>query len=130
MPGPRNISSAGTLSRISLDIFRTRKNAMKLKSFATVAFILIPSLAYAAGGGGTGISNAGNGDPSGANSDVSNGNTPVGPANSASDRAGKSGNSGSMGASGTGDTDVPATMGASKEMKRQTREPAEGSVSA
>jgi hypothetical protein len=96
---------------------------MKLKSFATAAFILIPSLAYAAGGGGTGISNAGNGDPSGANSDASNANTPVGPANSASDRAGKSSNSGSMGASGTGDTNVPATMGASKEMKRQSGEP-------
>jgi hypothetical protein len=119
MPGPRNISSAGSLSRMSLDIFRTRKNAMKLKSFATVAFILIPSLAYSAGGGGTGISNAGNGGPSGANSDASNANTPVGPANSASNRTGKSG---SLGASGTGDTDVP-TMGASKEMKRQTREP-------
>jgi hypothetical protein len=52
-----------------------------------------------------------------------NGNTPVGPANSASDRAGKSGNSGSMGASGTGDADVPATKGASEEMKRQTGEP-------
>jgi hypothetical protein len=95
---------------------------MKLKSFAAVALILIPSLAFAAGGG-TGISNAGNGDPSGANSDASNANTPVGPANSASDRAaGKSGDSGSMGASGTGDTDVPATMGASKEM-RQNGEP-------
>jgi hypothetical protein len=111
------------LSLISLDISRTRKNAMKLKSFATVAFIFIPSLAYAAGGGGTGISNAGNGDPSGANSDSSNGNTPVGPANSATDRAGKRGNSDSMGASGKGDTDVPATMGASKEMKRQSGEP-------
>jgi hypothetical protein len=55
---------------------------MKLKSFATVAITLIPSLAFAAGGGGgTGISNAGNGGPSGANSDVSNGNTPPGPAN-------------------------------------------------
>jgi hypothetical protein len=52
----------------------------------------------------------------------SNANTPVGRANSASDRAGKSGNSGSTGASGTGDTDVPA-MGASKEMKRQSGEP-------
>jgi hypothetical protein len=109
------------LSRVFLDISRTRKNAMKLKSVATVAFILIPSLACAAGG--TGVSNAGKGSPSGANSDASNGNTPVGPANSASDRAGKSGNSGSMGASGTGDTDVPATMGASKEMKRQSVEP-------
>src|SRR5258708_19322702 len=95
-----NSDAGPLLSRISLDIFRTRKNAMKLKSFATVAFILIPSLAYAAGGGGTGISNAGNGDPSGANSDVSNGNTPVGPPNSASDRAGKSGNSRSIDASG------------------------------
>jgi hypothetical protein len=87
---------------------------MKLKSFATVALILIPSLAYAAGGGGTGISNAGNGDPSGANSDSSNGNTQVGPAgsnggNSASDRA------------GTGNTNVPATMDTSKE--RQNGEP-------
>jgi hypothetical protein len=81
---------------------------MKLKSFATVALILIPSLAFAAGGGGTGISNAGNGGPSGANSDVSNGNTPPGPANAYF---------------GTGNTDVPATRGASKEMKRHNGEP-------
>jgi hypothetical protein len=126
--GARNISSGvyvvGHLSRH----LQNSENAMKLRSFATVAFILIPSLAYAAGGGGTGISNAGNGDPSGANSDASNGNTPVGPAganvgNSATDRAGKSGTSGSMGTSGTGNTDVPATMGTSKEMKRQNGEP-------
>ena len=51
---------------------------MTLKSFATVAVILIPSLAFAAGGGGgTGGSNAGNGSPGGANGDASNGNTPV-----------------------------------------------------
>jgi hypothetical protein len=81
---------------------------MKLKSFATVALILVPSLAFAAGGGGTGISNGGNGSPSGANSDVSNGNTPPGPANAYF---------------GTGNADVPATMGASKEMKRQSGEP-------
>jgi hypothetical protein len=81
---------------------------MKLRSFATVAFILIPSLAYAAGGGATGISNGGNGSPSGANSDVSNGNTPPGPANAYF---------------GTGNTDVPATRGALKEMKRQSGEP-------
>jgi hypothetical protein len=113
--------AADTLSRIFLMHLQTRKNAMTLKSFATVAFILIPSLAYAAGGGGTGISNAGNGGPSGANSDASNANTPVGPASSASDRA--AGKSGSSGASGTGDTDAPAMMGASKEMKRQNGQP-------
>jgi hypothetical protein len=85
------------------------KNAMKLSSFATVALILIPSLAYAAGGGGgTGENNAGNGAPGGANADVSNGNTPPGPANgyygnSASDRAG--------------------SMSPSKEMKRQNEKP-------
>jgi hypothetical protein len=84
------------------------EKAMKLRSFATVAFILIPSLAYAAGGGATGISNGGNGSPSGANSDVSNGNTPPGPANAYF---------------GTGNTDVPATTGALKEMKRQSGEP-------
>jgi hypothetical protein len=81
---------------------------MKLKSFAAVALILIPSSAFAAGGGGTGISNGGNGSPGGANSDVSNGNTPPGPANAYF---------------GTGNTDVPATTGASKEMKRQNGEP-------
>ena len=81
---------------------------MTLKSFATVALILIPSLAFAAGGGGTGISNGGNGSPSGANSDVSNGNTPPGPANAYF---------------GTGNTDVPATRGASKEMKRHNGKP-------
>jgi hypothetical protein len=81
---------------------------MILKSFATVALILIPSLAFAAGGGATGISNGGNGGPAGANSDASNGNTPPGPANAFF---------------GTGNTDVPATMGASKELKRQNGEP-------
>ena len=81
---------------------------MKLKSFATVAVILIPGLAFAAGGGGTGISNGGNGSPSGANSDVSNGNTPPGPANAYF---------------GTGNTDLPATRGASKEMKRPNGKP-------
>jgi hypothetical protein len=84
------------------------EKAMKLRPFATVAFILIPSLAYAAGGGATGISNGGNGSPSGANSDVSNGNTPPGPANAYF---------------GTGNTDVPAERGALKEMKRQSGEP-------
>ncbi len=54
---------------------------MTLKSFAAVALILVPSLAFAAGGGGTGISNGGNGSPGGANSDVSNGNTPPSAAN-------------------------------------------------
>ena len=83
-------------------------NAMTLKSFATVALILIPSLAFAAGGGGTGISNGGNGSPSCANSDVSNGNTPPGPANAYF---------------GTGNSDVPATRGALKEIKRQGGEP-------
>jgi hypothetical protein len=81
---------------------------MTLKSVATVALVLIPSLAFAAGGGGTGISNGGNGSPGGANSDASNGNTPPGPANAYF---------------GTGNTQVPATMGASKEMKRQNGEP-------
>jgi len=81
---------------------------MKLKSLAAVAFILIPSSAFAAGGGGTGISNGGNGSQGGANSDVSNGNTPPGPANAYFK---------------TGNTDVPATRGASKEMKRQNGEP-------
>jgi hypothetical protein len=84
---------------------------MTLKAFATAALILIPSLAFAAGGGGTGVSNAGNGGPSGANSDVSNGNTPAGPANAYF---------------GTGNTDVPATRGASKEMKRHSGEPQKG----
>ncbi len=82
---------------------------MSLKSFATVALILIPSLAFAGGGGGgTGISNGGNGSPSGANSDVSNGNTPPGPAN---------------GYFGTRNTDVSATRGASKAMKHEYGEP-------
>jgi hypothetical protein len=81
---------------------------MTLKSFGTVALILIPSLAFAAGGGGTGTSNGGNGSPSGANSDVSNGNTPPGPANAYF---------------GTGNTDMPATTGASKEMKRHSGKP-------
>jgi hypothetical protein len=83
-------------------------NAMTLKSFATVALLLIPSVAFAAGGGGTGISNGGNGSPSGANSDVSNGNTPPGPANAYF---------------GTGNSDLPSTRGSSKEMKRQSWEP-------
>jgi hypothetical protein len=81
---------------------------MKLKSFARVALVLFPSFAFAAGGGGTGASNAGNGGASGANSDVSNGNTPPGPAN---------------GYFGTRNADAPATMGATEELKRQTREP-------
>jgi hypothetical protein len=81
---------------------------MVLKSFAAVALILIPTLAYAAGGGGTGISNGGNGGLGGANSDASNGNTPPGQANAYF---------------GTGNTEVPATIGASKAMKRQTGEP-------
>jgi hypothetical protein len=81
---------------------------MTLKSFATVALILIPGLAYAAGGGGTGISNGGNRSPGGANGDVSNGNTPPGPANAYF---------------GTGNTDMPATRGASKEMKRPNGKP-------
>jgi hypothetical protein len=76
---------------------------MTLKSFAAVALVLIPSSAFAAGGGGTGISNGGNGAPGGANSDASNGNTPPGPANAYF---------------GTGDKELPATMGASKELKR------------
>ena len=81
---------------------------MTLKSLATVALILIPSLAFAAGGGGTGISNGGNGSPSGANSDVSNGNTPPGPANAYF---------------GTRNTDVLATRGASKEIRRHNGKP-------
>jgi hypothetical protein len=81
---------------------------MTLKSFATLAIVLIPSLAFAAGGGGTGISNSGNGGPGGAHSDASNGNTPPGPANAYF---------------GAGNTEVPATMGTSKEMKRQNGEP-------
>jgi hypothetical protein len=81
---------------------------MKLKSLAAVALILIPSSAFAAGGGGTGISNGGNGSPGGANSDVSNGNAPPGPANAYF---------------GTANTEAPATMGASKEMKRQNGKP-------
>jgi hypothetical protein len=93
--------------------FENLENAMTLKSFATVALILIPSFAFAAGGGGTGISNAGNGSPSGANSDASDGNTPVPPEggnveNSRNHSSGTSGNSGSM--------------GASHEMKRQNGE--------
>jgi hypothetical protein len=84
------------------------ENAMKLRSYAAVALILIPSSAFAAGGGGTGISNGGNGSPGGANSDVSNGNTPPGPANAYF---------------GTGNTEAPATMGASKKMKRLDAEP-------
>jgi hypothetical protein len=81
---------------------------MTLKSFAAVALILVPSLAFAAGGGGTGISNGGNGSPGGANSDVSNGNTPPGPANAYF---------------GTGNPEAPATTGASKDTKRQDGEP-------
>jgi hypothetical protein len=81
---------------------------MTLKSFATVMLILIPSLAFAAGGGGTGISSSGNGGPGGANSDASNGNTPPGPANAYF---------------GTDNRGVPSTMGASKEMKRQNEKP-------
>ena len=82
---------------------------MTLKFFATAALILIPSLAFAAGGGGgTGISNGGNGSPGGANSDVSNGNTPPGPAN---------------GYFGAGNPDAPATRGATKEMKHHTGQP-------
>jgi hypothetical protein len=86
---------------------------MTLKSFATVALILIPGLALAAGGGGTGISNGGNGSPGGANSDVSNGNTPPGPATHTLERAIQT---------------CPRrwalqTMGTSKEMKRQNGEP-------
>jgi hypothetical protein len=95
-----------------LDITKTRSNVMNLKTFAAVALILIPILipssAFAAGGGGTGISNGGNGSPGGANSDVSNGNTPPGPANAYF---------------GTGNTEAPATMGASKKMKRLNAEP-------
>jgi hypothetical protein len=91
-----------------LDITKTRSNVMNLKTFAAVALILIPSSAFAAGGGGTGISNGGNGSPGGANSDVSNGNTPPGPANAYF---------------GTGNTEAPATMGASKKMKRLNAEP-------
>jgi hypothetical protein len=77
---------------------------MKLKSFASVALILIPSLAFAGGsGGGAGVSNTGNGSPGGANSDVTNGNTPPGPANAYW---------------GASNPDAPATTGASKEIKR------------
>ena len=93
-PGARNISSGGNVVGHISRHFQNSEKRDETQIFRTVAFILIPSLVYAAGGGGTGISNAGNGDPSGANSDASNGNTPVGPAganvgNSASDRAGK-----------------------------------------
>jgi hypothetical protein len=102
------MNTVSALVAYLLDFSRTRKHAMKLKSFATVALILIPSLAFAAGGGGTGISNGGNGSPGGANSDVSNGNTPPGPANAYF---------------GTGNTDVRATRGAAKEMKSQNGEP-------
>jgi hypothetical protein len=95
-----------------LDITKIRSNEMNLKTFAAVALILIPILipssAFAAGGGGTGISNGGNGSPGGANSDVSDGNTPPGPANAYF---------------GTGNTEAPATMGASKKMKRLNAEP-------
>jgi hypothetical protein len=105
MPEPSNIFSSGAYrTYLSTGILRTWRNAMTLKSFATVALILIPGLAFAAGGGGTGISNAGNGGPGGANSDASNGNTPPGPANAYF---------------GTGNPEVPATMGAAKKMKRQ-----------
>ena len=85
---------------------------MSLKSFAAAALILMPSLAFAAGGGGSGASNAGNGSPGGANSDASNGNTPVDAAGAyvdkgASYRAGQN----------------AGLMGASKAMKRQSGEP-------
>jgi hypothetical protein len=50
---------------------------MMLKTLGAACLIVIPTLAFAAGGGGTGVSNAGNGAPGGANSDASNGNTPV-----------------------------------------------------
>jgi hypothetical protein len=87
---------------------------MKLKSLATVALILIPSLAFAAGGGGgTGASNAGNGSPGGANGDASNGNTPVDAAGAYVDK-GASYHAGMSDKSGSG---------ASKEMKRQNGEP-------
>jgi hypothetical protein len=79
-----------------------------LKSFATVALVLIPGLAFAAGGGGTGISNSGNGGPGGANSDASNGNTPPGPPNAYF---------------GIGNKEAPATMGDSKKIKRQDEKP-------
>jgi len=82
---------------------------MKLKSFAAVACIFIPSLAYAAGGGGgTGVNNSGNGAPGGANADVSNGNTPPGPAN---------------GYYGNSPSDHAGTMGVTTEMKRQNEKP-------
>ncbi len=87
---------------------------MKLKSFATVALILIPSLAFAGGGGGTGASNAGNGNPGGANGDASNGNTPVDAAGAYVDK-GASYHAGKNGA--------PGSMGAAKEMKRHNGEP-------
>ena len=107
-PSPRRETSPPRARcRASLSTSRTWRNAVNLKSFATVALVLIPGLAFAAGGGGTGISNGGNGGPGGANSDASNGNTPPGPANAYF---------------GTDNT-MPATMGASKEMKRHNREP-------
>jgi hypothetical protein len=81
---------------------------MALKSFAAAALILIPSLAFAAGGGGTGVSNGGNGSPGGANSDVSNGNTPPSAANDYF---------------GAGHPDTPATRGALKEMKHHIGKP-------
>jgi hypothetical protein len=87
---------------------------MTLKSFAAVALILIPSFAFAAGGGGTGVSNAGNGSPSGANSDASDGNTPVDPAGA---------NVGNIGRHSSGMSGDSRSMGASKPMKRQHGEP-------
>jgi hypothetical protein len=93
------------MSRRHLENWR---NAMTLKSFAALAFVIIPSLAFAAGGGGTGLSNGGNGSPGGANSDVSNGNTPPGPANNYY---------------GTGKPDAPATRGASKQIRHKNGQP-------
>ena len=86
---------------------------MTLKSFATVALILIPSLAFAAGGGGgTGGSNAGNGSPGGANGDASNGNTPVDAPGAYVDKGASS---------GVGMSNNPGS--ASKAMKHRNGEP-------
>jgi hypothetical protein len=89
---------------------------MKLRSFATVALILLPSLAFAAGGGNNGGASNGNGASStaGANSSAGNGNN-------AGDNNGN-GTGNAMGGSGPG-TDATGTMGNANQMKRQTGEP-------
>jgi hypothetical protein len=115
----------------------TRRNAMKVKIFATVALIVLPSLAFAAGAGGAGSGSGGSG----------NGGASAGAAGSSSGGANGAASAGSGGAGGTagassgagngngtgagaGNSDAAGTgngganaMGNSNQVPRQNGEP-------